>query len=270
MPESVTSFFTEPADFAAALAKEGSGSLVITGHGQFRARLTRIALNFFRLLAGEESLSRIAFVSVPDRMILVALPREPGPAPIWDGSAVQADQIMIFGPGSFVHMRTDGPCRWAAILVPVDDLARYFHGVVGDTFTVPMGTGRWHPRRAAGKRLQHLHAAAISAVEGGHAEFIGREAAHGLDQQLVGALVGCLSADSIVLETPIMRRDQETMIRFEALLERRSTDGPSLAEIGVALGVSQPVLHRYCRMHLGMSPANYLHFRTTQHLRPKG
>ena len=73
------------------------------------------------------------------------------------------------------------------------------------------------------------------------------------DQQLVGALVGCLSADFIVLETPIMRRDQETMICFEALLERRSTDGPSLAEIGVALGVSQPVLHRYCRMHLGMS-----------------
>ena len=30
MPESVTSFFTEPADFAADLAKEGSGSLVIT------------------------------------------------------------------------------------------------------------------------------------------------------------------------------------------------------------------------------------------------
>lgn len=73
MPVSVTSVFTEPHDLAAALAHEGSRRLVVTGQGQFRARLTRVALDSLRLLAGEESLARIAFVAVPDYMVLVAL-----------------------------------------------------------------------------------------------------------------------------------------------------------------------------------------------------
>ena len=45
--------------------------------------------------------------------------------------------------------------------------------------------------------LRSLHNAAIRAVEGGHSQYIGPEAAHGLDQEMIGALVECLSRDSI-------------------------------------------------------------------------
>jgi AraC-like DNA-binding protein len=267
VPESVTSFFTEPADFAAALAKEYCSGLVITGHGEFRARLTWVRLHLLRLLAVGESLSRIAFVSVPEQRILVALPCGSGSRPIWGGINMQADQIMTFGPGSLVSMRTDGSCRWAVLLVPAADLARFGYAMVGETFAVPMGTRRWRPPQAAGKCLRRLHAAAIAAVEGGHAEFIGREAAHGLDQQIVEALVECLSVGSIAEEKAVTRRDQETMIRFEALLTKRNANSPGLAEIGRVLGVSRRVLRRCCLMHLGMSPASYLHLRSMQFAR---
>src|ERR1039457_6625780 len=118
VPESVTSFFTEPADFAAALENEGGGSLIITGHGRFRARLTRVALVHLRLLAGEESLSRIAFVTVPDHMILIVLQSGSPPAPFWGGMVMQAGEIIPVAPVSRAYMRTDGPCRWTTILVP--------------------------------------------------------------------------------------------------------------------------------------------------------
>lgn len=160
----------------------------------------------------------------------------------------------------------DGPLFWYRWTISRDIFTEWLATRSLSRWALDVGTLGERPASVCGTSMRRPSVPSKVATR----SFIGREAAHGLDQQLVGALVGCLSADSIVLETPIMRRDQETMIRFEALLERRSTDGPSLAEIGVALGVSQPVLHRYCRMHLGMSPANYLHFRTTQHLRPKG
>jgi hypothetical protein len=44
MPGSITSVFSEPGDFEAALRQEGSLGLLVTGRGQFRARLTQVML----------------------------------------------------------------------------------------------------------------------------------------------------------------------------------------------------------------------------------
>jgi hypothetical protein len=213
--ESVTSFFTEPADFAAALVPAGIRGLLITGRGQFRARLTWVALEALRLSAGEESLSRIAFSTVPDHKILVALRGRIRPAPIWGGIVIQANEIMTLGPGSRVHMRTGNDCRWATIVVEARDLARYGRALAGEAFAVPTRVGRWRPPRASTRRLWSLHAAAMREVEGGHAQFIGREAAHGLDQQILGALVECLSRSSVLPVTAVTHRYQEIMVRFE-------------------------------------------------------
>jgi hypothetical protein len=70
MPGSVTSVFGEPSDFEAALREEGGLGLLITGRGQFRARLTQVKLHRLRLSAAEEQLSRIAFVAVPSDLIM--------------------------------------------------------------------------------------------------------------------------------------------------------------------------------------------------------
>ena len=267
VPESVTSFFTEPADFAAALENEGGGSLIITGHGRFRARLTRVALVHLRLLAGEESLSRIAFVTVPDHMILIVLQSGSHPAPFWGGIVMQAGEIITVGPGSRAYMRTDGACRWTTILVPVRDLARYGREMVAETFTIPDHIRQWQPPRAAERVLRHLYGASIRTVEAGHPELIGREAAHGLDQQIIDALVECLSAGSIATEMPTVRRYQVIMARFEALLEKPDHDNASLTTNCTALGVSQWILRRGCQMHLGMSPASYLRLREMRRAR---
>jgi AraC-like DNA-binding protein len=258
-------FFTKPAHYVAALPNDGtSRRVLITGHGQFRARLTWIALDSLRVVAGEESLSRIAFVTVPDHMILVVLQREPYPAPIWGEIVMQPGEIVTFGPGSCAHARTNGPCRWATLLVPVRDLAHYGRVMVGKKFSMPIRTQRWLPSRAPGRVLCRLHAAAIRAVETGHPELINQTSGHSLDQQIIEALIGCLSAGPIAAETPTMRRYREIMVRFEALLEKHDHDNLRTTEIGVALGTSQWALSRACRIHLGMTPASYLHLRRMQ------
>ena len=66
MPGSATSVFSDAEDFEAALRTEGCLGLLVTGRGQFRARLTQISLHQFRLSATDEQLPRVAFLAVPD------------------------------------------------------------------------------------------------------------------------------------------------------------------------------------------------------------
>jgi hypothetical protein len=117
MPSSVTSVFSEAEDFAVAMREEGCLALLVTGAGQFRARLTQIALHSLRLSATDEHLPRISLVALPADTILVSLPRGRGPAPIWGGITIGAGEIMTLGPGQRLHMRTDGPCRWLSMAV---------------------------------------------------------------------------------------------------------------------------------------------------------
>jgi hypothetical protein len=265
MPQSITALFTSPAGFLAAVPNDGiSRRLVITGHGRFRARLTWVALDSLRLVAGDESLARIAFVTVPDHMILVVLRREPYSAPIWGELVTQAGEILTLAPGSRAHLRTAGPCRWATILVPVRDLARYGRRMVGETFAEPIHTHRWVPPREPYRRLRLLHAAAIRAVETGHPELISEEAAHGLDQQIMEALIECLSVGPIAARTPTMRRHRDIVVRFETLLEKHDHDKLTIAEVGAALGITQWTLGSACKIHLGMSAASYLRLRGMQ------
>ena len=112
MPGSRASVFGEAEDFQAALSADGVAGLLVTGRGQFRARLTQVRLYGWRLAAVEEEQPRIAFVAVPADMLLLSLPIGNRSTPIWGGIEIQAGEMVTFGPGQRVHARTDGPCRW--------------------------------------------------------------------------------------------------------------------------------------------------------------
>jgi hypothetical protein len=122
---SITSAFSEPEDFAAALRGEGCAVLLITGHGEFRAQLTQVTLHHLCLSAAEEQLSRIAFVAAPADTLVISFPIGSGTLPICGGTGLQPDEMMILTSGEQVHMRTNGVSRWGNFQVPVRELARY-------------------------------------------------------------------------------------------------------------------------------------------------
>jgi AraC-like DNA-binding protein len=258
MPSSVTSVFSEPGDFEAALREDGVLSTLVTGRGQFRARLTQLTLHRLRLLAAEEHLPRIAFVAVPADAVLVLLPISNGASPIWGGIGMRAGEIITLGPDHRAHARTDGPCRWGTIRLPARDLARYGRALSGAGFAVPQFVARWRPPPAARRELRQLHRAAIRATENRPGVLIDAEAAHGLEQQLIDALVECLSAESAEEATSAARWHQDAVVRFERLFEAQRGWNLRMAEICAALGVSERLLRNLCAEHLGMSPTSYL------------
>jgi hypothetical protein len=263
MPGSVTSVFSEAEDFAAALRKEGFLSLLVTGNGEFRARLTRVSLHSLRLSAAEEHLSRTGLVDVPAGTTLVALTRGTAFAPFWGGVRLGADEVMTLGAGQRVHMRTDGPCRWGSIWLPNGDLVRYGNTLTGAAFAVP-SAARWRLRPAMGRHLRHLYTAGIEAIERRSTTFIGGKAAHGLEQQLIEALVECLSNSSVIEAGRSTIEHRGLALRFEALLQTEPDRALRMDEIHSALSVSARALRLACEEQLGMGPVAYLRRRMQQ------
>ena len=86
---------------------------------------------------------------------------------------------------------------------------------------------------------------------------ISTDAAHGLEQQLLHAVVDCLSQAPVSCEDPPERETQDTMLHFEQMLRCTKNNKASIAEICVRLRVSDRSLRRLCAQHLGMSPRSY-------------
>lgn len=260
MPGSCASVFGEAEDFQAALSANGVAAVLVAGRGQFRARMTQLALESMRLAAVEEASPRIAFMAVPAGMVVVAFPIDGGPSPVWGGIEIRAKELIIFGPGERLHARTVGACHWAAIQLPNHQLTDYGRALCGAGFMVPPAA-RWRPSLAAVRELRQLHLAAIRMAEARAPALTDFQAAHGLEQQLLHSLIECLSgaADE---ETPAGRRHRDILGRFEDLI----TDEPFLrmADICAALGVSDGLLRACCNKHLGMGPSKYGRLRRMQ------
>jgi AraC-like DNA-binding protein len=257
MPGSHTSTFSEPEDFEEALRSEGCLALLITGRGHFRARLTQIVLHGLRLSEGNEHLSRIAFIATPADMMLISFPIGNGSLPFYGGLRMQLGEIMTLSPGEHVHTRTNGPRRWGALWVPIQDLVKYGGVLTGASFDIPPVAQRWRPPPEAVRNLRSLHAAATRIAAIRPQVFVDAQAVHGLEQQLIHAVVDCLSAGSADVGSEAARQHQDVMAHFERLLQSQPERAARMTDICAALGVSQRRLRTLCAEHLGMSPTTY-------------
>jgi AraC-like DNA-binding protein len=261
MPGSVTSLLSGAKEFLAALRNEGSLNLFVTVHGQFRARVTQVELHCMRLSAVEEQLSRIAFVAVPADLVLVTFPIGNRPAPISGGMRPEKGEFMTFGPGHRAHVRTQEPCHWGAIWFSAQELTGHLHRLTECALTIPPSAQKWHPPLAAHRRLLRLHAAAIRAAEVRPETIVNAEAAHGMEQQLIEALVECTLGGPLREEGHFRHRRQGIMAQLEDLLETQQDRHTRAEYFSIALGVSGRLLRMCCKDDLGMGLIRYIRLR---------
>jgi AraC family ethanolamine operon transcriptional activator len=261
MPFSTTSTFGGRDDFQAALLKEDGLYQFVTEQGQFRARLTQVELDHLRLSAVDEQLPLIGFLEVPASKILVSFPIGDQPAPAWGGIRPRKGELMILGPGYRGHMRTQGRCRWGVIWFTAQVLADYFLVLTERTLTIAPVAQRWRAPPAARRGLLQLHAAAIRAAKVRPEAIVSAEAAHSTEQELIEAMVECLSAGRACQETPAAHRHQEIMVRFEDSLRVQPSRHMRTEELSAAIDVSDRLLQKCCQEILGMSPTSYVRLR---------
>ncbi len=267
MPGSSTSTFSEPEEFEAALRRQTDVDLLVTGRGRFRGRLTHVTLQRIQLAAVDETVSRIAFISMRPNLTLVWWALERCGSQVWCGTPSLADEIVTLGPGSRVHARTDRDCRWAALWISTADLDRNWRALIG-TPALPLdGVRSWRPGDTALRTLRAMHAAAIRLFESRAAAVLTPSAVHGLEQQLIHAFIDCLSGGVLsggvarARNTETAQRHNNLMACFEDACMADTHRLPSLAELCVTLGVPGRSLRSWCVQYLGMSPIRYLRLR---------
>lgn len=268
MPSSSTSIFSEPDEFEAALGRQTDVNLLLTGQGRFRGRLTQVALHRLHLAVSDEVISRIAFMSSRPNLVLVWWVIGRHASQVWRGTPTLAGEIMILGPGDQAHARTQGASCWAGLWIPTADLDRYSQVLNGTPCPALTGACSWRPNHTALRTLRVLHAAAIRMFENRPGEALSESAVHGLEQQLVHALVECLSCGAPRTQTSKIRRPRSsTMAYFEDACVTHAHRAPTLNEFCVALGVPARTMRSSCAQHLGMSPMNYFRLHKMKSVR---
>jgi AraC-like DNA-binding protein len=140
-------------------------------------------------------------------------------------------------------------------------LADYFETMTESTFAVGDVAQLWRPRRAAGKELLRLHAAAIRLAKARPDIMMAAAATHAIEQQLIEVVVKCLSGKPAHEETLLAHCHQAIMIRLEEVLQARPDHYPNTRELTTAIGVSERRLRPSCQEILGMSPSSYVGLR---------
>src|ERR1700687_751095 len=102
-----TATFTDPGDYQARLTGTNI-NLVLTGGGEFKARLTWVELRRLRLFHARESAARIAFVKWAPGAVFVAFPTSFSPPQIWGGEKLSPGDIVLHSLGDSIHQRTSG------------------------------------------------------------------------------------------------------------------------------------------------------------------
>ncbi len=258
MPASMMSVISDVIELEEALQNAADVHLVVTGRSDFHARLTRIDLQRLRLWAVHERASRIGLLTIPPDILLALFTIGDQPSPIWSGISLNKGEILTCGPGHRLHTRTEGPSCWGAVSLPVAEFMAYFTRLTGQVLTKPSVNQRWRPSAAGCKRFMRLYAAAIRAAGMRPQTIVDPEAAHGMEQQLIHSLVGCLSAGPGE-DASGPRQCQDVVADLENLLQSQPERFADLTALRAALEVSDGHLRHCCREILGIGPAAYVH-----------
>jgi AraC-like DNA-binding protein len=265
MPGSGTSTFTDPDDYEAGLRWAQLNLLVASR--DFKARLTWAELHCLRLLRGQEDLPRIAYMSLEPSLVFVAFPAAADPPPVWSGVDIQLGDIVFYSSGERLHQRTRGPCVWSLIALPLKDLQDYGRALSGMPLIVP-STGRvLRPPPRDASRLRRLHTQACRLAETRPKILAHPEVARSFEQDLLQALITCLTAADAFDDKAARRHHAQIMVRFEEVLAENRDRRQRVSEICELIGVTDRTLQSCCAEFLGISPRRYLLLRRLKQVR---
>jgi AraC-like DNA-binding protein len=241
--------------------REARIKLVVVGGGDFKARLTWVELPHLHLLRSEEILPRIAYVSLAFQRVFVAFLTHRGPPQRWGGRTVGWGDIVLHGRGERMHQRTSAASRWGFVSLAPEHLASYGKAIAGLDLVQPPMARIIRPPTVASTQLLRLHAQACHLAETKPVMVEHGEVARALEQDLIHALVNCLTADDVRDPGTAWRTELSVMVRFEEASARGLDQPMRVSGLCAAIGVPDRTLRIYCALVLGMGPSRYLRLR---------
>ena len=260
MPSSAVHTFTDPDDFAAAI-RAAKAEINVTGRGRFTGKIILIDLHHLWMARLCENLPRVGHQATMAERAVFSFRTEPGPSLLTGVMEMQPTSIVRHSDGQEFHRRSAGFASCGTMSLPVEEMVAVGEAMAGVDLTPPRDAMLITPPLGAMKRLQRLHAAAGQLAENAPEVIAHPEAARGLEQLLIQALVECLTMGEASEDRSALRRHEAIMQRFRGALEANGAQALYIPDLCKAIGVSGRTLRVCCQEQLGMSPKRYLLLR---------
>jgi AraC-like DNA-binding protein len=248
--------FTSPDDYRAAIGP-ASVNLIVTKGGDFSARLTWLNLSDLQVLRGYENRPRIAFIALSAAQAFVSFPTRQSSALTYGGTSLKLGDFVFHSCGERNHQRTNGEAQWGLISLPPEQLAACAQALTGLRITAPSEGRVLRPSRSAATRLLQLHSKACRLAETRHELIANPEVSRALQQELLHALVNCLTAEDASDHLRRRQRHADVMASFEDALAAHDHSHLNLPQLCMAMGVPERTLRACCTEFLGMCPTRY-------------
>jgi len=266
MPGSGTHTFLDPDHYEASLRRAQIEFIITCGAG-FNARLTCAELHHLQLSRCAEGLPRIGYVSLPSRLACISFPANSDSLPRWRGAEMQAGDIMLHSLGDRLHQTTHGPSIWSLIILDPAELDHYSRTLFEKPLPLPPEGLVLRPSKRDAARLRRLHAQACRLAETKPKFLAHSEVARAIEQDLIYALITCLTGAK-VNEKAVAKRDHAlVMIRFEEVLAEHLGRPLLMPELCELVGVGAQSLRLCCAEFLGTSATRYVLLRRLKEMR---
>jgi AraC-like DNA-binding protein len=260
MPSSTVRTFTDADDYAAAI-RNTKAELTVTGRGHFSAKLIRIDLHHLWMQRFSENLPRIVHSAMMPGRASITFRTQPGPSLLWSGVELQPTSITRHSEGESSHQLTSGSACFGAMSLPVEKMVSVGAVIAGCDLSPPRDQLLVTAQPAAMAKLLRLHAAAGRLAEEAPEILANPNAARGLEQALIQAMVDCLGTGDVEEDRAARRRHDAIMRRFHPMLEANPQRALYLSDLCAEVGVAERTLQRCCHEHLGIGPKRFLLLR---------
>jgi AraC-like DNA-binding protein len=257
MPSSSARTFTDPDDYAASILG-ADVDLTVRERGDFRAKLVLINLGQLQMKRLSDDLPRIAHSSDIAGQAVVSFRTHPGPSLVRDGSEMSTSKLIWRCSEASHFQKSEGFARWGVMSLPMEQLTVIGAAFAGSDLTAPHDALSVTPSPVAMAKLQHLHAAAGDLAEHAPTVISHPEAAHGLEQALIGAMIGCLGDGEATEDRAALRQHSVILSKFYRAVDERPGEALFVPELCTTIGCSERTLRVACQEQLGMSPKRYL------------
>lgn len=260
MPEGATGRFTDAEDYQTSLP-DLKAELVVTQSGPFGAQLTWAKLPNLHLLRAQETLARVAYITLPAAPVLVSFPTGLGQGLIWNGVPLEPGDVVFHNRGEHLHQRTTGPSHWGFLCIASTFFDRLGGALAGHSITPPALGRVVRPLQADLAHLLRLHARVARMVETRPVTIGHPEVGRAVERELLEAVVACLK-DCETDARPSPRWDQVgIMARLEEALATRAGQLLNIRELCAMIGVTERTFRPCCDAFLGISLGRYLQLR---------
>ena len=266
MSSSAVQTFTDPDACAAALPAKAE--LTIIGRGQFAAKVARIDLHRLHLMRFADNLPRVRHSMYNSGSAVFTFFRPGiGARVLRDGREMLPTNIVRASETEDYYHRSYGPTFSCAMWLPVEDMVSAGASIADCDLTPPRDAMFISPPPVPMEKLRRLHAAAGHLAEEAPEIIANPDAARGLEQALIEAMVRCLARQDDHQTSVARGQHAIVMRRFRRVLEENAERPFFIPEICQAIRVSERTLRVCCHQHVGMSPKRYLLLRRMHMIR---